>query len=123
VCGRAHVLLSDGKVERAVAEADRALALLPEADDLRAAEVMVSVASLYTRAENRVAASAGRNDLSLVKAAGYQRRAVALVRQALRRLPAGRRKAFWRRHIAADPALRRLCSSDSMLQLAQSYNR
>jgi hypothetical protein len=123
VCGRAHVLLSDGKVDRAVAEAKKALTLLPEADDLRAAEVMVNVAGLFARAENRVAASPGRNDLSLVKAAGYQRRAVALVHQALRRLPAERRKAFWRRHVAADPALQRLRSSDGMLQLAQSYDR
>jgi hypothetical protein len=35
----------------------------------------------------------------------YQDRAVTLVREALKRLPADRRAAFWRDSIQADPAL------------------
>jgi hypothetical protein len=38
----------------------------------------------------------------------YQDRAVMLLREALRRLPANQREAFWRDSIQADPALRAL---------------
>ena len=38
----------------------------------------------------------------------YQDRAVVLVREALQRMPAERRAAFWRDSIQADPALRTL---------------
>jgi tetratricopeptide (TPR) repeat protein len=58
----------------------------------------------------------GQDAVSLV--ARYQDRAVTLVREALRRLPADQRAAFWRDSIQADPALRTLRRRISSVDLA-----
>jgi hypothetical protein len=48
----------------------------------------------------------------------YEDRAVTLVREALKRLPADRRAAFWRESIQADPTLRAIRRRIALPELA-----
>ncbi len=62
---------------------------------------------IYVRAASAAAnevRKAGREAVTL--SASYQDRAVALIREAVRRHPAGQRAAFLRDQVFADPALR-----------------
>jgi eukaryotic-like serine/threonine-protein kinase len=112
--GQAAALVRLGQHREAVADADRALGLGP-----RTGQSLYSAARIYARAGAVAGAQVrtkGRESISLVEQ--YQDRGTALLREALKRLPAGERAKFWREIVQSepDPAMsvlrRRLRASD-----------
>jgi tetratricopeptide (TPR) repeat protein len=93
-----------GQASEAVADAEKALGLGElEPHLLYNAARIYAMAAVVASTEAR---KKGHEAVVLVDR--YQDRAVMLLREALRRLPANQREAFWRDSIQADPALRAL---------------
>ena len=98
--GSARVLL--GQHRAAVTDAEESLR-----HGEPSARMYYLAGRIYARAASAAAGEvrkAGRSAVALT--ASYQDRAVALIREAVRRHPAGQRAAFVRNQILADPALR-----------------
>jgi serine/threonine protein kinase/tetratricopeptide (TPR) repeat protein len=112
--GRAAALVRLGQYREAVADAEKGLGL-----GAFTAQRLYSAARIYARAAAVAGASTrtkGRESLILVEQ--YQDRGTALLREAMKRLPAGERTKFWREIVQSepDPAMnvlrRRLRASD-----------
>ncbi len=119
LAGRGAALMMRGRpadLHEATAAAEKALRAAPAT-----VPRLMACARIYAVATG-VLGSAGRlaDDPETARCA---RRAVALLGEALRKLPEQERTAFWRDGILADPALRTLERTPDMLQLARTYGR
>ncbi len=97
--GQAAALVRLGQHREGVADADRALGLGP-----RTGQSLYSAARIYARAAAVAGAQVrtkGRESISLVEQ--YQDRGTALLREALKRLPAGERAQFSREIVQSEP--------------------
>jgi len=100
-CGRGAARVRLGQVREGVADAEQALGKGPPSQRL-----LYNAGRLYAQAAIVAGTEARRKGPEAVAVVTrYQDRAVVLVREALRRLPADRRASFWRDSIQADPAL------------------
>jgi hypothetical protein len=84
-----------------------------------AARPSYNAARVYAQAAGR-ALDAPRADLRAV--ARHEQRAVALLRQAMDRLPAAERDRFWHDMVANDPALRVLRRAVAFQPLAAEFD-
>jgi hypothetical protein len=97
--GRAAALVRLGQHEEAAADAEKALAL-GAPTELR----LYSAARIYARAAAVAGAqSRGRGPESVSVVNRYQDRGAALLREAIKKLPAVERAAFWRNVVQSDP--------------------
>jgi tetratricopeptide (TPR) repeat protein len=112
--GRGLARLRLGEHRQAVADAERAISLGEPTTDLfyKAARVH-ALSAVVVSAEAR---KTGQESVRLVTQ--YQDRAVGLLREAIRRLPADRRASFIKDAILADPDLRTLRRRVSSMDLA-----
>jgi serine/threonine protein kinase/predicted Zn-dependent protease len=102
--GRGWALVQLGDHRAAVAEAEESLRLDPPT-----ARRARNAARIYALAAAAAAAEVTRSgQLAVTLVDRYQDRAVALVKLALERTPAGRRAAYWQDQVVDDPALRSL---------------
>jgi tetratricopeptide (TPR) repeat protein len=102
--GRGAARVRLGQVRDGLADAEKALGLGKPTSTL-----LYNAARIYAQSAIVAGTEARRKGQEVVVLVNrYQDRAVMLVREALRRLPADRRAAFWRDSIQADPALRTL---------------
>jgi tetratricopeptide (TPR) repeat protein len=112
-CGRGAARVRLGQVREGVADAELALGQGPLTPRL-----LYNAGRLYAQAAIVAGTEARRKGPEAVAlVTRYQDRAVVLVREAVRRLPAERRVAFWRDSIQADPALRMLRRRIAALEL------
>jgi tetratricopeptide (TPR) repeat protein len=118
LCGRAHALLSEGHLDRAVADVEAAVKHSSKDEYL-----LLKAACLYSRAVAFLLAKRKIDSHSLVKMQEYQRRGLALLREALMKVPEDRRAAFWRQSVEPEPTLAPLRYSEGMMRLAQKYGR
>jgi tetratricopeptide (TPR) repeat protein len=125
LCGLAHVLVREGKVKEAVAEADLAVRGPPSA------RLYLRAAGVYARAAvanaGQASAPPNRNNERAVKlladAQGNYERAVKLLADALGLVPAEEQGAFWKQNVSKDPAFVPLLKTGKLLQLKQYYDR
>jgi tetratricopeptide (TPR) repeat protein len=102
--GRGMARVRLGQLREGVADAEQALGLGQPTPQL-----LYNAGRIYAQAAVVAGTEARRKGPEAVAVVTrYQDRAVVLVREALRRLPAERRAAFWRDSIQADPALKTL---------------
>jgi len=102
--GRGSARVRLGQVRDGLADAEKALGL-----GKPTATLLYNTGRIYAQAAIVASTEARRKGQeAVVLVYRYQDRAVMLVREALRRLPADQRAAFWRDSIQADPALRTL---------------
>jgi tetratricopeptide (TPR) repeat protein len=119
LCGRGHARLSLGRMTDAVADAEQALRRGSQTE-----QVLFNAACVYARAARQAEApSSGAPGAGYEAARHYQERALELLRATLEQVPEGRRAAYWRRTIEAEPALAALRGSAGLLQLARAYGR
>jgi tetratricopeptide (TPR) repeat protein len=117
LCGRGYVRVSLGDVSAGVADAEAALRHGP-----RKAPLLYSVACLYARAAEELAAQArGHPDPLLLD--HYRRQAVALVCATLRDVPEEQRRGFWRDNIQRERELTPFLSTRELLDLSKEYGR
>jgi tetratricopeptide (TPR) repeat protein len=118
LCGQAHALLTEGHLERAVADAEGAV------KDGKADEyLLLKTACLYSRAVGVLLAGRKVDARSLLKVQEYQRRGLALLRAALAKVPADKRAAFWRQSVEPEPTLGAIRASEGMMRLEQRYGQ
>jgi serine/threonine protein kinase/Tfp pilus assembly protein PilF len=102
--GRGSARLRLGEHHEAVADAEKALGLgEPTARMLYKAARVYALAAVVAAAEVRK-----RGPATAPLVARYQDRAVALLREALKRMPRDQQAAFWHEVFSSDPALRAL---------------
>jgi tetratricopeptide (TPR) repeat protein/tRNA A-37 threonylcarbamoyl transferase component Bud32 len=102
--GRGLALVLLGEIDAAIAAAEESLRV-ESPTDRRA----YNAARVYAQAAVAAADEIGQKGrLAMALVNRYQDRAVALIKLALERTPAGRRAAFFQTQVAADPALRTL---------------
>jgi hypothetical protein len=108
-----------GQLREALADADEALRRGPRTERL-----LLNVACLYARAAGMVERPGEGAPLPGQEPAWcYQERAVKVLTAALRQLPQGQRRDFWRQSVEAEPALGSLRASAGMRQLAEACAR
>jgi tetratricopeptide (TPR) repeat protein len=116
LCGRGQVRALTGKVRPAVEDAEAALK-----HGGRTETMLCNVAGIYARAARRVEEEERGPRRALPPAARrYEERAVDLLAEAVRRLPAERKRAFWREKVEKDEALRTLWRNQAMQRLARA---
>jgi tetratricopeptide (TPR) repeat protein len=117
LCGRGYVRVSLGDVSAGVEDAEKALR-----HGARKAPLLYSVACLYARAAEELAAqSGGQPDPRLLDQC--RRQAVALLCATLRDVPEEQRRAFWRDNVQRERELAPFLSTRELLDLAREYGR
>ncbi len=117
LCGRGYVRVCLGDVPAGVADAEKALQHGP-----RKAPLLYSVACLYARAAEELAAQArGQPDPHLLD--HCRRQAVSLLRATLGDVPEGQRRAFWRDNVQHERELVPFLSARELLDLSREYGR
>jgi tetratricopeptide (TPR) repeat protein len=91
--------------------------------DAPTAQLLFQAACIYSQAVGQLEAGAGGRSVPASAVYRYQERAVELLRAALERVPAGKRKEFWRVNVEREPDLLPVRRSTGMLDLARSYGR
>jgi tetratricopeptide (TPR) repeat protein len=115
--GRGNARVKLGQIEAATADGREALRLGPVDSRL-----IYSVARIYAQAAGQIDIDPQPRRRSHLQArALYQDRAVQLLRQALGKEPAHKRKAFWKDYVAQDSALAPVTSSLGYRQLAAEF--
>jgi serine/threonine protein kinase/Tfp pilus assembly protein PilF len=115
--GRGYARARLGQYRRGVEDAETALACRPE--NRRDARMLCLAARVFAQAVGRMDAEHGRPSReALEQRAGYQDRALDLLRSAVALQPAAERRAFWGKIIAADPALQPIRGSSEYGRLA-----
>src|SRR5262249_16957565 len=111
--GQARVLV--GQVKAAVEDAEAALKVGKPTPTL-----LCSVACIYARLARRLEAAPGPR-ASSAAVRRHEDRAVGLIAEAVRALPAERRRKFWREQVEKDVTLRGLLRHPQMAQLARTH--
>jgi tetratricopeptide (TPR) repeat protein/tRNA A-37 threonylcarbamoyl transferase component Bud32 len=116
--GRGYARVRLNQPRRAVADAAEALRLGP-----REAGLLYKIVRVYAQASAMVLIKLGRgNREALSLSAGYQDRALELLRQALEQYTTTReRRQFWESYVKADPALRPVRQTPRYDRLARKY--
>jgi tetratricopeptide (TPR) repeat protein len=113
LCGRGQALVLQGQVDRAVADAEAALAQggggTDASADQETAKLLCNAAGIYARAAVQVDAASRRADRPTpVTVRRYEERARHLIDRAVRSLPADQQGRFWREQVLKDAALKTL---------------
>ena len=123
--GRGLAGVKLGRIRESIADADEALRLGRSVSRLEGPEsirMFYNAARIYAQAAGRIDVDARQaNYRTAWTRYAYQDRAVDLLRQALDRLPAEKRAAFWRETIHSDDALEPIARSRAFVQLAAPY--
>jgi len=119
--GRGFARVLQGQHREAVLDAEESLRRGQGGDDAR---TCYNAARVYAKAAASVNSNTPRRNLGQVELANrYFDRAQALIRQAMDRLPAPQRAAFWNDVIQADPALAAIRQHPKFSQMAHQYGR
>ena len=89
-----------GDPHRAAADADRAVE-----GDPKEPRLWLGAARIYAQVDAQLRAGRGREGGLPGGPSPHRQRAVWLLRKAVRLVPAGQRREYWRKNVAGDPAL------------------
>jgi tetratricopeptide (TPR) repeat protein len=118
--GRGYVLLRRGHYDEAVRTAEQAVTLASGTP--RPQLVLWHAARICALAIARMDADTARRDrLAAEVRLSHQRLAVGYLQQALRRLPAGDRADFWRKHVLGDRAFHAIRAHPDYTALAAEF--
>jgi eukaryotic-like serine/threonine-protein kinase len=117
--GRAYARVQLGQKQAALEDAETAVSRGPPTADL-----LCDAAGVYAQVVGRMDAEPGPHSPRLLESrSACQERALELLRQALRSLPAAERGPFWRNRVRANAALGPLHPSLAFGQLDAQYSR
>jgi tetratricopeptide (TPR) repeat protein len=118
LCGRGTARVRLGQLKEAVQDAEGALRNRPGTEQL------FVVACVYARAARLVTLTPrGPARVSGQEGARYEKQALELLAQVLKRLPEGERVAFWRQRVLPEPALAGLRRNPKLRALVQKMRR
>src|SRR5206468_6479264 len=107
-----------GKVTEALADADEGLRLGPVTP-----RMLYNAARVHAQAVSRLSEPAAGQRPDRAAAFDCESRAVELLRQALERVPAAERAAFWQGYVRADSAFSAIRHGNAMNSLATEIGR
>ncbi|OAI46169.1 hypothetical protein AYO44_11785 [Planctomycetaceae bacterium SCGC AG-212-F19] len=112
--GRAYVSVQLSALQKGLADVEAAVG-----DTTPTPALLVNAACVYALALNKLDVSSAKDQPLRTSC---ERRAMGLLNQALDAIPASERAAFWARYVRANPDLRALRQSPTMVELDRKYS-